>query len=96
MAQSAAIAAVKTMLAKHMTTTADKSDAGEEMDTQARQTLAIKMMEVFMNDDERHAFMAAVVGKSSITELTKAEGWALYSWASNPNARKQVDDILAG
>ena len=92
---SASLATVKKMLADHQKNTADQPDAGEVMDTQARQTLAIKMGEVFKADDERHAFMAAVIGKSSITELTKAEGRALYSWASNPNARKQVDDILA-
>lgn len=96
MNSSAALAAVKGQLSKHMNSTAGKPDAGEEMDPTARQTLAIKMGEVFANDDERHAFMEKVTGKDSITKLTKAEGWALYSWASNPKARAQVDDILAG
>ena len=74
-----------------------EADAGEIMTNEARQTLAIKMGSIFVNEDERHAFMGAVLetGKKSITELTKAEGRALYSWASNPNARRQADDVLA-
>lgn len=76
---------------------AKEADAGEIMTSEARQTLAIKMSAIFANDDERHAFMGAVLetGKKSITELTKAEGRALYSWASTPNARRQADDVLA-
>lgn len=74
-----------------------EADAGESMTSEARQTLAIKLGGIFVTDDERHAFMAAVMpdAKNSITLLTKAEGRALYSWASNPNARKQADDVLA-
>jgi len=64
------------------------------VDTQ-KQATAIALKALFPDDNARHIFMDAVIGKDSITKLTMGESWALIAWARNPEADRQKEDALA-
>lgn len=74
----------------------EKDDKDDEMETTARRALGMTLRPIFANDDERHAFMAAVIGKDSITKLTNGEGRWLYRWAQEAHlAKREKDDVMA-
>lgn len=69
---------------------------GDPIDEAAVRKLVIQLNKVFANDDERHVFTNAIYGVPSLKQLDKAQGRALYAWATNiPMAKQEKDDVLA-